>query len=115
MKGDEIVGFLFAFPDLSAALQRSKGRLWPLGWYCILREFKRTKWVNVNGLGLLPAYRGVGGNVLLYTEMTQTVKEFGFEHVDVVQVGEENSKSMAENQALGVRWYKRHRTYVKAI
>jgi len=26
---DEVVGFLFAFPDISAALQRQKGRLHP--------------------------------------------------------------------------------------
>jgi hypothetical protein len=115
MKDEEIVGFLFAFPDVSAALQRCRGRLWPLGWFYILRELRRTKWVNMNGLGLLPEYRGVGGNVLLYTEMTKTVKEFGFEHVDVVQVGEENTKSLAENKALGVRWYKRHRVFERAL
>jgi hypothetical protein len=115
MKDEKIIGFLFAFPDVSAALQRCRGRLWPLGWFYILRELRRTKWVNMNGLGLLPEYRGVGGNVLLYTEMTKTVKEFGFEHVDVVQVGEENTKSLAENEALGVRWYKRHRVFERAL
>jgi len=115
MKGEKIVGFLFAFPDVSAALQKCQGRMWPLGWLYILRELRRTKWVNMNGLGLLPEYRGVGGNVLLYTEMTKTVKAFGFEHVDVVQVGEENAKSLAENEALGVRWYKRHRVFERAL
>ncbi len=115
MKGEKIVGFLFGFPDVSAALQRCRGQLWPLGWFQILRELRRTKWVNMNGLGLLPDYRGVGGNILLYTEMTKTVKEFGFEHVESVQVGEENSKSLEENQIFGVRWYKRHRVYQRAL
>jgi len=31
MHGDDIVGFLFAFPDVSAALQRAKGHLFPSG------------------------------------------------------------------------------------
>ncbi|HXQ37582.1 MAG TPA: hypothetical protein VN843_26455, partial [Anaerolineales bacterium] len=31
LHGDEIVGFLFAFPDVSVALQRAKGRLFPFG------------------------------------------------------------------------------------
>jgi len=115
MKGDQIVGFLFGFPDLSAALQRCRGRLWPLGWLYLLWELRRTKWVNMNGLGLLPGYRGVGGNVLLYTEMTKTVKEFGFEHVESVQVGEENSKSLEENEIFGVQWYKRHRVFERAL
>lgn len=115
MKDEKIVGFLFGFPDVSWALQKCQGRLWPLGWLYVLLELRRTKWVNMNGLGLLPGYRGVGGNVLLYTEMTKTVKEFGFEHVDVVQVGEENTKSLAENEALGVSWYKRHRVYHRVL
>ena len=81
----------------------------------LLRELRCTKWVNMNGLGLLPEYRGAGGNVLPHTEMTKTVKAFGFEHVDVAQVGDENTKSLAENEALGVRWYERHRIFEKAL
>ena len=32
LKGDEMAGFLFAYPDISAAIQRTGGRLWPFGW-----------------------------------------------------------------------------------
>ena len=32
LKGNEIVGFLFGYPDPSAAIQRCKGRLLPFGW-----------------------------------------------------------------------------------
>jgi len=115
MKGEDIVGFLFAFPDLSEALQRIRGRLWPLGWYHLWREMGRTQWVNINGLGLLPQFRGVGANALLYSELAKTLHEFRFEHADIVQVGEENTKSRAENDALGVQWYKRHRVYIKTM
>jgi GNAT superfamily N-acetyltransferase len=115
MKGDGIIGFVFAFPDLTAALQRARGRLWPLGWYHLLREFKRTQWVDLNGIAILPAHRGVGANVLLYTELARTVHEYGFKHADIVQVGAENEKSLAEMRALGVQWYKRHRCYRRTL
>ena len=49
MREDEIVGFVIAYPDLSAAIQRCRGRLWPLGWYHLMREFRRTAWLNFNG------------------------------------------------------------------
>lgn len=111
MKGQDIVGFVFAFPDISAALQRVRGRLWPLGWYHLLHEFKHTEWVNFNGLGLLPKHRGVGANVLLYTELAKTIHEYGFRHADIVQVGDENLKSRSDMEAMGVQWYKRHRIY----
>lgn len=111
MKEDEIVGFVFAFPDISAAIQKTKGRIWPLGWIHLLREFKRTNWVNLNGLGLVAEHRGVGANTVLYTELAKSVRDFGFEHADVVQVEERNTKSLGEMAAIGVEWYKRHRIY----
>jgi GNAT superfamily N-acetyltransferase len=115
MHGDEIVGFLFAYHDISEALQRARGRLFPLGWYYLLTERKRTKWVNINGLGVLPAYQGRGAVILLYTELARSIKSFHFEHADVVAVGEDNIKSLTDMETIGVRWYKRHRTYRRVL
>lgn len=115
MKGDEIIGFVFAFPDISAAIQKTKGRIWPFGWIHLMREFKRTNWVNCNGLGLLEGHRGLGANAVLYTELSKSVQEFGFEHADVVQVEEGNAKSLGDMAAIGVEWYKRHRIYRRAL
>jgi hypothetical protein len=111
LKDDEVVGFVFAFPDISAAIQRTKGRVWPFGWLDLMREFKRTRWVNINGTGLLGEHRGVGANAVLYTELAKTILDFHFEHADVVQIEERNIKSLGDMQAIGVEWYKRHRVY----
>ena len=115
MKGDEVVGFLFAYPDISAALQRTRGRLWPFGWIDLLMEQRRTPWVNVNGMGALPAYQGSGAILLLYTEVAKAIKRIGYQHADVVAVAEWNVKSRAEMEAIGVRWYKRHRSYQRTL
>ena len=85
---DEIVGFLFAFPDISAALQKTRGRLFPLGWLTCLREMGRTKWVTVNAAGVLPEYHGQGGNALLYAEMLHTLLDYQFEYCELTQVAE---------------------------
>jgi GNAT superfamily N-acetyltransferase len=111
MKGDEMVGFIISYYDLSGALQRCKGRLWPFGWYWLMTERRRTKWAIINGAGLLPEYQGLGANVLLYTELAKTIKEYGFEFADLVQVNEVNRASMADMENVGVNWYKRHRAY----
>ena len=115
LRGDEIVGFILAYRDLSAGLQRARGRVWPLGWAHLLWERRHATWVDVNGLGLLPEYQGLGGNVLLYTELSASVRAHGFRHVDVVMVDEHNSRSRADMEAIGVRWYKRHRCYRRAL
>ena len=115
MKEDEIVGFVFGFPDISAAIQKTKGRVWPLGWIYLLREFKRTDWINFNGTGLLAEHRGLGANAVLYTELAKSVRQFHFKHADVVQVEERNTKSLGDMAAIGVQWYKRHRIYRRAV
>jgi hypothetical protein len=115
LKGDEVVGFLFAFHDISAALQKIQGRLWPFGFIQVLREFKRTRWANFNGTGLIKGHRGVGANAVLYTEMARSIQEFAFEHAEVVQVEERNVKSMGDMKAIGVEWYKKHRVYEREL
>ena len=115
MKDAEPVGFLFAYPDISAAMQRTRGRLLPFGWIAMLRELKRTKWVNVNGAGIVEKYRGLGGTALLFSEMYKSVVEGGFEHADLVQVGLDNDKMQREMRDLGIDFYKMHRMYRRAL
>ncbi len=116
LKGDEVIGFGLCYPDLSDALRRSKGRLFPFGWWHLQREFKQSKWLMANGVGMLPAYQNLGGNTLLYTEIWKSVQAMNrFEHVDVVQVNETNFKSRSDMESLGVKWVKRHRSYTRQL
>jgi hypothetical protein len=111
-KDEEPVGFLMAYPDISAALQKTKGKLFPFGWITLFREFKRTDWVNVNGAGMLPEYRGSGGTAILYSELFKSATETGqFNHAEVIQIGTENDKMMRELERFGIDFYKMHRTY----
>ena len=116
MHGDQIIGYLFAYHDISVGLQRARGRLFPFGWLHLLIDQKRTTWVNVNGLGVLPEYQGKGGNAILYEALAQTIQsKFNFEHLETIFIGEENYRSFSDNLTLGVKWYKRHRVYYKTI
>ncbi len=113
--GEDVVGFLFAFPDISAALQRSGGRLLPLGIFDLLLELRRTKWVAVNGTGILSEFQGRGGNALMYSEMEKTVRGFNFEHVDLTQVAETAEQMRSDLVNLGGKPYKNHRVFRKLI
>ncbi len=111
MHDDDVVGFLFAFPDLSAAIQRSKGRLLPFGLVDLLLEYRRTNWVIVNGAGILPQHQGRGGNALLYSEMKKTIKQAGFVHADLTQVAETAVQMRRDLENLGGVPYKNHRVF----
>ena len=116
LDGEKIVGFLFAFPDVSAAFQRAKGKLFPFGIFDLLLEMKRTKTVSGNGMGILPEYQGRGGNALLYYEMGKTVLGFNqFENVEMTQVAETTEQMRADLKNLNGVEYKNHRVYRKAI
>jgi hypothetical protein len=115
MKGDEPVGFLFAYPDISAALQRTRGRVWPLGWVDLLLEMRRTRWVNINGAAIVERYRGLGGTAILFSEMQRSIVEGGFLHADLVQIGLANDRMQRELRDLGIEFYKRHRSYARKL
>jgi GNAT superfamily N-acetyltransferase len=112
---DDAIGFLFGFPDLSAAFQRAKGHLFPFGLVDIMLEIKRTNWVSLNGAGVLPEYQGMGGNALLYVEMEKTLHDFQFEHADLTQVAETAVQMRHDLENVGGKAYKNHRVYQKSI
>jgi len=114
--GDDVVGFLFAFPDVSAAMQRAKGKLHPLSLVDLLLEMKRTKSVSVNGMGILPEFQGRGGNAILYAEMGDTLlKVRHFQHVEMTQVAETTEQMRADLKNLNGVEYKNHRVYRKKL
>ena len=113
--GELVVGFLFGFADVSAAIQRSKGRLLPFGIFDILIDMKRTKWIALNGAGVLPEYHGRGGNALLYSEIEKTIREFGFQHADLTQVAESAVQMRSDLENVGGIPYKNHRVYIREI
>jgi GNAT superfamily N-acetyltransferase len=111
---DQIVGFLLGFPDISAAMQRQKGDVTPLkpwGVADLLIEMKRTKWISLNGAGVLPEYQGRGGNALMYAEMEKTVRDYKFEHAELTNVAETTKQMRADLKNVGSEEYKNHRVY----
>jgi hypothetical protein len=114
--GEEVVGFLFAFHDVSAAMQRAKGRLFPFGLIDLLLEMRRTQTVSVNGMGILPEFQGHGGNALLYYAMGKTLLEFQqFAHVEMTQVAETTEQMRADLKNLNGIEYKNNRVYRKHL
>ncbi len=113
---NDVVGFLFAFHDVSAALQRAKGKLNPITLVDLLLEMRRTDTVVANGMGILPEFQGHGGNAILYFEMGKTLLSFNqFKHVEMTQVAETTEQMRADLKNLNGVEYKNYRVYRKSI
>jgi hypothetical protein len=116
MKGEKPVGFLLAYPDISAALQKTKGQLFPFGWINLLYALWTTDRININGAGMLEEYRGLGGTAILYSEMFKSVTENPrYRHAEVVQIGLANEKMQREMENFGVDFCKMHRLYQRDL
>ena len=117
LKGEEPVGFVLAYPDISSAIQKTRGKLLPFGWIHALREKKKTDWLNFNGAGLLEKYRGSGGLAILFSEINRSAQESGqFRHAEVVQIRTENENMLREmRKNFGIEFYKKHRLYEKKL
>jgi hypothetical protein len=118
MHNDDIIGFLFGFPDVSAALQRQKGKVGlsrPWGIVDLLNEFKRTTFISLNGAGVLPEFHGRGANALLYNEMAKFLQGSQFEAAELTQVAETAVQMRKDLKTVGGKEYKNHRVYRKKI
>lgn len=110
-EGEKIIGFLFAFPDLSPALRKNRGRLGPIAAARLMLSFRRARRVLFNGMGILPRYQRRGGNALLYAELAETVKSRGFTDAEIVQVAGETTMMLRDLKNLGASIHKTHRIY----
>jgi len=109
--GDDVVGFALGFPDISAAMQRANGRLFPFGLLDMLRELRVARRLAGNGAGILPEFQGLGGNALLYTTMEETLKEFNYNWCELTQVAETAVQMRHDLENIGGEPYKNHRVY----
>lgn len=115
MQEDRIAGFALIFPDITRALQATRGRLWPFGWIRILWAIRNTDRLCGNGVGLLPRYQGLGASMLLYLALAKAVRSRGATRCEIAQVMETNLKSLRDMNTAGVSWHKRHRLYHKPL
>ena len=101
--------------NVGRALQKCRGRLLPFGWIHLLRELRQSELVDVNGMGILEEYRGLGGNIIMYNELYDSVGRDRFEHADFTQMADFVVRKLSDANTLGGDPYKVHRVYRRAV
>lgn len=105
------VGFLIAYPDVSEAVKRTRGRIFPFGWLRILLNSYTTKSVSINGIGITEEYRGLGGTAILFSEIIDTLYQSHYTRGELIQVDSSNAKMLLEMSNIGVVFHKKHQLY----
>lgn len=112
--GEEIAGFLLTFPDLSPAIQKSRGRITPLSLARLIRAKRRTREFVINGVGVLPKFQKTGATALLYYELERTLKGRAL-WAEMTQIAETTDLMLSDMETLGGKVYKRHRVYQRRL
>ncbi|MBO5834973.1 MAG: N-acetyltransferase [Bacteroidales bacterium] len=114
---DQIVAVGVGMPSLSDALRKCKGRLFPFGWYHILKALKAKKMTDFDLLliAVRPDYQDKGVNSLVFAEMGPHFADYEIQRVETTSILETNSKNQANFADLDHIQHKRRRAYIKAI
>ena len=115
---NKLVGIGITLPSLSEALQKcKKGRLFPFGWFHLLRaiKFHKTKIVDLLLIGVLPEYRMKGVNALIFADLIPRYQAYGFEWGETQVEMKTNANVQSQWETLNPVMHKRRNCYKKVL
>lgn len=117
-KDDKLIGVGITMPSMARAMQKCcRGRLFPFGWWHLLRALKwhKTEGVDLLLIGFLPEYRSKGANALLFADLIPRYIDYGFKWGETQVEMEENGNVQSQWGSLEHVNHKRRRCYRKNI
>jgi len=110
-----LIAFVVALPEMSAGIQKAKGRLFPFGFLYIVSAMRKTKQLNLMLGAVKEGYRRAGISVLMGKAMLETASRRGFEIMDSHLILENNLPMRGECEKLNGRLCKRYRIFRKYL
>ncbi|MBR6640057.1 MAG: N-acetyltransferase [Muribaculaceae bacterium] len=113
---DKLIGVGISIPSFSRALQKSKGRLLPFGWWHILRALKaKNDIVDLMLIAIKPEYQSKGVNALLFSDLLPTYIKNGYKWAESNLELEDNASVQLQWQYFDRRLHRRRRAYRKPL
>lgn len=117
-KDNQLAGLGITIPSLSHALQKCRrGRLFPFGWWHLLRaiKFHKTDGVDLLLMGFLPEYRAKGANALLFADLIPRYVDYGFKWGETQVEMESNEGVQSQWGPLDPINHKKRRCYRRSL
>jgi GNAT superfamily N-acetyltransferase len=114
---EEIVGVAITMGCLSHAMQKAKGRLWPIGWWHLLKAMKwqREESAEMLLVAVRPDYQGLGVNALFFDDLIPIYNQYGFRWAETGPQLEDNVRELSQWKPLNPEFVKRRRCFIKEI
>ena len=114
---NEIVAFGITMPSIARALQKSRGKLVPFGWWYLLRSLfiRREEGVEMLLVGVKPEYQNTGLNSLVMVDLFKRFTRAGMKWAETNAILETNLKNQNQFKAYDPECKKRRRSYIKEL
>ncbi|HEX7022910.1 MAG TPA: hypothetical protein VF171_08630, partial [Trueperaceae bacterium] len=109
------VGLAIALPDANQVFKLVGGRLLPFGIFTLLNRKKHIDRARLPILGVMPAYRNKGLELVLINEVYKRAAAKGYQGGECSWVLEDNEGMNAGIHAAGCELYKTYRLYQKSL
>lgn len=111
----QLIAFAVTMPSYSRALQKAKGKLFPLGWWHFLQAGKKNDRANFYLIGIHPEYQRRGVTAIIFKEIFIRFNKMGIKFAETNPELEENKSVQALWHDYNPTNHKRRRTYSMKI
>ena len=112
---EKLVAFGVCIPSMAKALKRSNGRLFPIGWYHILKAMKKNDTLDMFLVAVKPELQGSGANAIVMDHILQGANKMGITLAETGPTLETNLKVQSQWNFFEHTQHKRRRCYVKTL
>ena len=113
---DKLVGVGISIQSMSRALQKSQGKMFPFGWWHLLKGLKgKNDRVDLLLVAVKPQYQGKGVNALLFTDLIPAYNKYGFKWAESNPELESNAAVQNQWEAFPYRQHRNRRAFIKRI
>lgn len=115
-KERKLVGVGISMPSMSRALQKSKGKMLPFGWYHLLKGLKGVNdRVDLMLVAVAPEYQNKGANALLFQDLIPQFIKYGYRYAESNPEMETNAKVQSQWEYFTRRQHRRRRSFYKNL
>jgi len=114
-KDGKVVGCAINLPDINPSVKKMNGRLFPFGWWHLLRGKKKAFGLRTFLFGVLKDYRNKGIDIALVMDTFQQAMKIGYEWSDCSIIVETNRRMIDPLEKWGGKLYKTYRLFNKTL
>jgi GNAT superfamily N-acetyltransferase len=112
---DEVAGFGITIPDLSGALQKAGGSLFPTGFFHLRNALRNNDAITLCLIGVRPDYQGKGLLALIYHSLNKAALKAGITIARTMPQLEDNFKAVSIWKNYDARVCTRRRCWIGEI